>query len=534
MKGFLENVGLGFQNCSSLAISPGMDFQWLNHIRDISSKKSDTLFWMFLLGFTLFHLLILLISPVDLVSDEALYWEYSKHLDWSYYAKGPGIAIATWLSSHIFGDTVFGVRVGALFCFTVFSSAVYFFLKKLFSPGTALFGFLLTRLTLMFGVTGFVMTTDPLVLPFWLFSLWFAYRAIQEDKPGYWIPSFFLAGVGILVKFTAVLLLGGYGLVLLASKTRRHHLWSKSFWLASLGFLIAILPIFIWNAQHDWVNIGHNVGHTVGKGGGIPFKRLPEFIAGQLGLVGPIVLPLMLIALWRAGKRWLKEKDDIAGLLVMSTLPVLAVCVKVTATRSCYANWPMPAYVAGMLLLCAEFQSARDIRWYRKGLLLNGFAFALAQVSWFLPVLLPQSINLPIPIKRMVGWQELGDAVEAKAKEIARGENSVFVMANDYMTASSLRFELPDSLPVRLGSFTGRRLSEQDFWQTWEELKGKNAVVVVSFNATDGPQEGLGWFASCADTELPGLPPESRQPKKYRFYICNNFSGKGPNISQAY
>ena len=30
--------------------------------------------------------------PLDLAPDEAHYWDWSRHLDWSYYSKGPLVA----------------------------------------------------------------------------------------------------------------------------------------------------------------------------------------------------------------------------------------------------------------------------------------------------------------------------------------------------------------------------------------------------------------------------------------------------------
>ena len=510
---------------------------FLQEIKSFTKERCDELFLKLLGLFTLFHLFILLSSPVDLVSDEALYWEYSKHLDWSYYAKGPGIAVATWISTHIFGDTVFGVRVAALFCFTVFSAGMYYFLRSLLSPQTALFGFLITRLTLTFGVNGFVMTTDPLVLPFWLGSLVCASLALSEDKPKYWIPAFALAGLGVLGKFTAVLLLPGYGLVLLLSHERRKHLRSKEFWLASVVFVLCLLPIFIWNAQHEWVNIGHNVGHTVGKGGGIPFRKLPEFLLGQWGLVGPILFPLMIIAIFRGSKRWLLEKDSVSGLFVAVTVPLLLVCIKVTASRSCYANWPLPAYVGGLVLLMMEFHKSADTLWFRRGLLLNALAFFLLQTSWYMPAFFPASLELPVPIRRMTGWTELGGAVTSKVKELQSSGTSKeqpFVLALDYMTASSLRFSVAPEIPVRLGSFGGRRLSEQDYWQTWEELKGRDALVVGSSSFISDGKEGLPWFSSCQRIELPGAPSENRLAKPFSYLYCKKYNGKGPSISQAW
>src|SRR5437870_13319168 len=52
----------------------------------------------------LFHLAYLICDcPLDLAPDEAHYWHWSRHLDWSYYSKGP---LAAWLiraSCEVFG-----------------------------------------------------------------------------------------------------------------------------------------------------------------------------------------------------------------------------------------------------------------------------------------------------------------------------------------------------------------------------------------------------------------------------------------------
>src|SRR6266446_9575830 len=41
--------------------------------------------------------------PLDLAPDEAHYWDWSRHLDWSYYSKGPLVALLIRGSCEIFG-----------------------------------------------------------------------------------------------------------------------------------------------------------------------------------------------------------------------------------------------------------------------------------------------------------------------------------------------------------------------------------------------------------------------------------------------
>ena len=40
---------------------------------------------------------------LDLVGDEAHYWECGRFLDWSHYGKGPGAAFVIWLFTFLLG-----------------------------------------------------------------------------------------------------------------------------------------------------------------------------------------------------------------------------------------------------------------------------------------------------------------------------------------------------------------------------------------------------------------------------------------------
>ena len=53
------------------------------------------------------------LCPYDLIEDEAQYWLWAQHLDWSYYSKGPGVAWAIGLSTWLFGDAEWAVRLPA-------------------------------------------------------------------------------------------------------------------------------------------------------------------------------------------------------------------------------------------------------------------------------------------------------------------------------------------------------------------------------------------------------------------------------------
>ena len=47
--------------------------------------------------------------PLDLAPDEAHYWDWSRHLDWSYYSKGPLVALLIRASCELFGTSMLAV-----------------------------------------------------------------------------------------------------------------------------------------------------------------------------------------------------------------------------------------------------------------------------------------------------------------------------------------------------------------------------------------------------------------------------------------
>src|SRR5689334_7295693 len=70
--------------------------------------------------------------PIDLSGDEAQYWDWSRQLDWSYYSKGPLVAVIIRASCAIFGDTMQGVRYPAIGFGVGTSIVTYLLTRKLF------------------------------------------------------------------------------------------------------------------------------------------------------------------------------------------------------------------------------------------------------------------------------------------------------------------------------------------------------------------------------------------------------------------
>src|SRR5438105_10556542 len=80
---------------------------------------------LLILGAAGLHVAYLAVDcPLDLAPDEAHYWDWSRHLDWSYYSKGPlvaylirlGSALAGSWSQKIMANEMLAVRLPAVVC----------------------------------------------------------------------------------------------------------------------------------------------------------------------------------------------------------------------------------------------------------------------------------------------------------------------------------------------------------------------------------------------------------------------------------
>src|SRR5438093_10343641 len=93
--------------------------------------------------------------PLDLSPDEAHYWDWSRHLDWSYYSKGPLVAWLIRLSCELFGGwsvaltgtEMLAVRLPAVLCGSLLLLSLYVLTVQIFGSDRLALGILMMGLT---------------------------------------------------------------------------------------------------------------------------------------------------------------------------------------------------------------------------------------------------------------------------------------------------------------------------------------------------------------------------------------------------
>src|SRR6202162_1852167 len=100
----------------------------------LSPPRCRALAAFLIVGAAAFRLLFLAYHcSLDLAPDEAHYWDWSRHLDWSYYSKGPLVAylirascelVGPWSMQHT-GSLMFAVRLPAVLCGSLLLLSLY-------------------------------------------------------------------------------------------------------------------------------------------------------------------------------------------------------------------------------------------------------------------------------------------------------------------------------------------------------------------------------------------------------------------------
>ena len=197
---------------------------------------------------------LLYLGLPELLQEEAYYWNYAKHLDIGYLDHPPMVAWTIWVSTRLLGDSEFAVRIGAFVWWFVAAGFSFALTKSFFDRSAALFALLLLSIAPFFFMSGFVMTPDAPLTAFWSGALYFLSRALIDERRQAWWGAGVCIGLGMLSKYTIVLLWPATLMFLLVNRRLRSTLSRPEPYLAVLIAGLLFAPVILWNANHEWVS----------------------------------------------------------------------------------------------------------------------------------------------------------------------------------------------------------------------------------------------------------------------------------------
>lgn len=393
---------------------------------------------------------LLYAGSVELMPEETYYWNYAQHLDYGYLDHPPMVAWLIRASTALLGQTEFAVRAGALLCGALTSFFVYRLTRNVFGDVAALASLALTQALPFFFLSGFMMTPDSPLTASWAACLYFLERALVAEKSGAWWRAGIALGLGLISKYTILLLAFSAFMYTVREARSRRWLRRPEPYLAVLCALVIFSPVLIWNIEHHWASFAFQ---TSGRLAERPRFALPNLLGSVILLLSPVgALSLVLDF-----KHKDTQQSDARRLLAFATLIPLTVFFLFSLRHQVKLDWTGAPWVAALPLLSSGMvwggSKLGALRgWIRAAWQPTLAALMLIYAAGFYYLVLGwPGVGYTAHIEVLpVGWRDLGRQILAVAEESQRqsGEFPVIVGMDRYAIASELAFQGGRILPA--------------------------------------------------------------------------------------
>jgi hypothetical protein len=346
--------------------------------------------------------------------DEAYYYLYSLHLDWSYFDHPAIVALTTGLGVWLTGVvSQFTLRIGTLLLYTASLLLLYLTSRRLLGLEAATWTLKIASVVPIFflGFGTLTLPDGPLIF-FWTATLFvtawefFPQPAFANAEENQYKPTSklilisILIGLACLSKYHGFLL--GFGLLCFVGLSPHHRCVFKSawFWLGIAAFGLTLFPLWWWNFQHNWVSFRFQLSSRFEPDVGVVKPAFSWFKVLLVGLMSVGYLcPTLGLPLWWISLRslylqttqpFLNKKSKISysreflekqGLILAVSLPLTLGFTLLGGKEQILPGWPMPGFW-GLTILLGD----RAVYWQKRSRL--GLRRWLSGTALFLTTLL--------------------------------------------------------------------------------------------------------------------------------------------------
>lgn len=397
---------------------------------------------------------------LGILPDEAYYWVWSERLQAGYFDHAPLIAWLIRPFTALFGDNAVAIRLPSVLGWCVGAGLAFDLARRLYGREAGWLA-LLAWISLPIVQIGFHINTPdtPLVLFTWV-TFYFAVRALTESRPQWWLAAGAGAGFAMLGKYPGLLVplavLGG----LAFSADGRRHLASRWPWLGAVLAALIVAPMVIWNALNEWISFAFQFGHGVQSKVDAPLAMAGQFLVGQLG----VALPWTWFAMAFAALPTRTQRASPAFWVLAAGfwLPLVVFGLAGLTAKS-HPNWPVSAYVPGVVLLAGMLA-----RWGARravvALIIASVLFSFVLINLIRFPHWVAALGVPLPPQRTqlsqaYGWEE----VRAAVLPHLAGREDCKVVGDRLQGTAMLALLLED--PDRVMVSNDTRLNQFHLWQ---------------------------------------------------------------------
>ncbi|MDP1881892.1 MAG: glycosyltransferase family 39 protein, partial [Bradyrhizobium sp.] len=403
---------------------------------------------------------------IDLRTDEAYYWTWSKESVLSFLDHPPMIAWFIRFGTAIFGDTNLGVRFAGIVAMLVTQLLLADIVRRVTHDMRAVvIAVLMPEAALYYGLLMAKVSPDVALIPFAVAMVWALVRLHESNDARWWLAAGVFAGLALLSKFTAVMLLPAVAAFMVVPKWRGRWLVSPYPWAAALVAMVVFSPVLIWNYQHDWASFRFQLVRATATHEW-SLRTVGDYIGLQFGLVGFVLLPVVLSGVALTAWRGYRRGDAVAILLSTAVIVPFGYFFWKSLSLRVGDTWPMFIWPVGFAAAAVNIAMLPREGWpawmvqstmrWAKVAIASGIVFVVAVFLYY--VVAPWNfIGRADRIGGVAGYRQVVDRAQAQLQNTGAS----WIATTDYRTYAMLRWFFGDRVPViqinERGRFEGFR-----------------------------------------------------------------------------
>ena len=385
--------------------------------------------------------------------DELYYIACSDHLAFGYVDQPPLCAAILWLARHLFGDSLYAIRL-----LPALAGAAVVFLAALMTRklGGGSFAQALAALSIVAapGLIGHgkFFSMNPFDVLFWVLIAYIVVVILSDERPKLWILFGGVVGLGLLNKYSMGFMVVGLVAGLLLTKQRK-QLASKWFWIGAMLAGALFLPHIIWQVSNGFPSLEFMRNASQNKNVNL---GVLNFSMGQL-----LEMNLLNAPIWLSGIVFFFFYREGRYRALAWTYPVVFIAMIAGNAKVYYLSAIYPLFLAGGSVVFEQwFQNVRW-RWMKLMYMSLLIVFAAMALPFALPILpveqfvryeqtlglMPRAeevnavAELPQYYADQFGWEEMVATIADVYKRLTPQEQSECVIyVRNYGEAGAIDF----------------------------------------------------------------------------------------------
>ncbi len=442
---------------------------------------------------TALRLLVAAVLPLGI--DESYAAVVSRTVSLSYFDHPPAVFWIAHAAAALGGESPIALRWPFVLLFAGSSWMLFLLAARLFSPRAGLWAVIAAQLIPVFSLSsgGWVLPDGPLLFGSTAAALALAVAIpVGSTTPVVadvaiatpwrrWLLLGLALGAAGLSKYHAALLGVGMAVYMLSDPDARRWLTRPQPYIALLIAMLCALPVFVWNAQHEWISFRFQGGRAAGAGN--PVTALLQNLAGQAGYVLPWFWVPMVVLLYRGLRAGPRDRAT-WFCCCLGAGPVLVFTLAALGGRPGLPHWPAPGFFLLLPLLGAAIArwEQRAPRVARRRLMMAGAVFVAlltivvthAATGWMATVV--PSLHRRDPAFELLEYRSLRDTLEATGLL----QRARYVATTDWLRGAKVGYALGASRPVLVLNDDTRHFR---FAADTAALRGRDGVLLTRVNA---------------------------------------------------